>query len=71
MPEVLVTEQAPIPSLEEVSLGERLSSSRGVFDRVRAFSGGELSAEQLDVVEEVLLRSDVGVATNGRPGRAA
>jgi fused signal recognition particle receptor len=62
-PEVLVTEQAPIPSLEAVSLGERLSSSRGVFDRVRGFSGGELTAEQLDVVEEVLLRSDVGVAT--------
>ncbi|HWD95810.1 MAG TPA: signal recognition particle-docking protein FtsY [Acidimicrobiales bacterium] len=63
MPEVLVTEHAPIPTLEEISLGDRLSSSRGVFDRVRSFSGGELSPEQLDVVEEVLLRSDVGVAT--------
>ncbi len=63
MPDVLVTEQAPIPSLEELSLGERLSSSRGVFDRVRSLSGGELSADQIDLVEEVLLRSDVGVAT--------
>jgi fused signal recognition particle receptor len=63
MPDVLVTEQAPIPSLEAVSLGDRLSSSRGVFDRVRGLSGGELGTAQLDVVEEVLLRSDVGVAT--------
>jgi len=63
MPEVLVTEQAPIPTLEEVSLGERLSSSRGVFDRVRSLSGAELSTDQLELVEEVLLRSDVGVAT--------
>ncbi len=63
MPEVLVSETAPIPSLETISLGDRLSSSRGVFDRVRALSGAsELSDEQLDVVEEVLLRSDVGVA---------
>ena len=64
MPEVLVSEPAPIPSLEEISLGDRLASSRGVFDRVRSLSGsGEVSPEQLDVVEEVLLRSDVGVAT--------
>jgi fused signal recognition particle receptor len=64
MPEVLVSEPAPIPSLEEVSLEERLASSRRVFDRVRGLSGGaELGGEQLDVVEEVLLRSDVGVAT--------
>jgi fused signal recognition particle receptor len=63
MPEVLVTEAAPMPVLEEVSLETRLASSRGVFDRVRSLSGtGEVSAEQLNVVEEVLLRSDVGVA---------
>jgi fused signal recognition particle receptor len=64
MPEVLVSESVPIPSLEEVSLDDRLASSRRVFDRVRGLSGGaELGGEQLDVVEEVLLRSDVGVAT--------
>ncbi|MGA7833990.1 MAG: signal recognition particle-docking protein FtsY [Acidimicrobiales bacterium] len=63
MPEVLVSETAPIPSLETIPLGDRLSSSRGVFERVRALSGaGELRVDQLDVVEEVLLRSDVGVA---------
>ncbi|MEO9180933.1 MAG: signal recognition particle-docking protein FtsY, partial [Acidimicrobiales bacterium] len=39
-------------------------ASRGVFDRVRSISSvGALSDEQLNVVEEVLLRSDVGVAT--------
>jgi fused signal recognition particle receptor len=64
MPEVLVSESAPLPSLVEVSLDDRLASSRRVFDRVRGLSGGaELAGEQLDVVEEVLLRSDVGVAT--------
>jgi fused signal recognition particle receptor len=63
MPEVLVAEAAPMPVLEDVSLESRLASSRGVFDRVRSLSGtGDVSAEQLDVVEEVLLRSDVGVA---------
>ncbi len=63
MPEVLVTEAAPMPVLEDVSLETRLASSRGVFDRVRSLTGtGEVSAEQLNVVEEVLLRSDVGVA---------
>ena len=44
------------------ALAERLGASRGVFDRVRAMSG-RLGDEQLAVVEEVLLRSDVGVAT--------
>jgi fused signal recognition particle receptor len=65
MPEVLVRETTPIPSLvEEVSLNQRLSSSRGVFERVRSLSGtGDLTSDQLGVVEEVLLRSDVGVAT--------
>jgi fused signal recognition particle receptor len=63
MPEVLVTEAAPMPLLE-ASLETRLASSRGVFDRVRSLSGtGEVSGDQLEVVEEVLLRSDVGVAT--------
>ncbi len=65
MPSMLVSELTQRPSLEEpASLAQRLGSSRGVFDRVRALSGsGAVSAEQLDVVEEVLLRSDVGVAT--------
>jgi fused signal recognition particle receptor len=78
MPEVLVSEAAPMPVLEDTSLETRLASSRGVFDRVRSLSGvGEVSTEQLNVVEEVLLRSDVGVAmtnsvldelkTNGAP----
>jgi fused signal recognition particle receptor len=64
MPSVLVTELAERPSLEVTSLAQRLGSSRSVFDRVRSLSGvGALSDEQLNVVEEVLLRSDVGVAT--------
>lgn len=66
MPEVLVTEVAERPRLDEepASLATRLGSSRGVFDRVRSISSiGALSQDQLDVVEEVLLRSDVGVAT--------
>jgi fused signal recognition particle receptor len=67
MPELLVTEQAPRPALDAdqpPTLKDRLGSSRGVFDRIRAIAGeGGLSREQLDTVEEVLLRSDVGVAT--------
>ena len=67
MPEVLVTDVAPPATLEPASLAERLSSARGVFDRVRSLSvRGTLSSEQLDLVEEVLLRSDVGVATTTR-----
>jgi fused signal recognition particle receptor len=66
MPSVLVTEVVERPSLREepASLAQRLGSSRSVFERVRSLSSvGSLSAEQLDVVEEVLLRSDVGVST--------
>ena len=66
MPELLVTEIAERPALvaEAPSLDQRLGSSRSIFDRVRSISSvGALSQEQLDVVEEVLLRSDVGVAT--------
>ncbi len=64
MPTVLVTELAERPTLETPSLAQRLGASRSVFDRVRALSGaGALSDDQLEVVEEVLLRSDVGVAT--------
>ena len=64
MPTVLVSELAERPSLEVPSLAQRLGSSRSVFDRVRSLSSvGALSDDQLEVVEEVLLRSDVGVAT--------
>jgi fused signal recognition particle receptor len=65
MPSLLVNEVTERPSLEESgTLAQRLGSSRSVFDRVRALSGaGAVSPEQLDVVEEVLLRSDVGVVT--------
>jgi len=70
MPEVLVTEVAPIPTLLEspteaapASLETRLGASRGIFDRVRSLGSGALSAADLDTVEEVLLRSDVGLAT--------
>jgi len=62
MPEVLVEEVAPSPVLA-TSLRERLGSSRGVFDRVRAMSSDEFSSEDEALVEEVLLRSDVGVET--------
>jgi len=67
MPEVLVTETAARPTLgsdASPALAQRLGSSRSIFDRVRSITSvGALSAEQLDVVEEVLLRSDVGVVT--------
>jgi fused signal recognition particle receptor len=88
MPEVLVTEVAPIPTIldapvahpftvapsattpgstgesEAPTLDQRLASSRSIFDRVRAIGNASaLSQAELDVVEEVLLRSDVGVAT--------
>ena len=65
LPEVLVPESAVAkPGELTESLDARLSSSRGVFDRVRGLSvRGALSDDQLQVVEEVLLRSDVGVAT--------
>ncbi len=66
MPEVLVHEVAERPQLlDDVPvLEQRLGASRSIFDRVRSMVGaGTVSAEQLDVVEEVLLRSDVGVTT--------
>ena len=84
MPSVLVKDVAPRPSIDGTSpnLSERLGSSRSIFDRVRSISSlGSLSAEQLDTVEEVLLRSDVGVnvtnailqnlKTNGAPNGVA
>ena len=70
MPSVLVSDQVARPSLEEPTsstLASRLSASRGVFDRVRSLgSATNLLPEQLDTVEEVLLRSDVGVDTTNR-----
>jgi fused signal recognition particle receptor len=66
MPDVLVSEVAERPVLanETLFLEERLAASRSIFDRVRAISSvGSLSQDQLDTVEEVLLRSDVGVTT--------
>ncbi len=65
MPPVLVEDAAPRPVLDGApTLNQRLTSSRGVFERVRSLTGsGALATAQLDVVEEVLLRSDVGVAT--------
>ena len=64
LPDVLVEAPAPRPSLEEPgSLRQRLATSRGVFDRLRSITSDTLSSEQRDVVEEVLLRSDIGVAT--------
>ncbi len=65
MPEVLVTQVAPRPEIDDSpSMDRRLASSRSIFERVRSITSvGSLSQEQLDVVEEVLLRSDVGLAT--------
>jgi len=65
MPEVLVTQVAPRPEIDDSpGLDRRLASSRSIFERVRSITSlGALSSEQLDVVEEVLLRSDVGVTT--------
>ena len=64
MPEVLVPEAVPRPEIDDVpSLDRRLASTRSIFERVRSLGApGAVSPEQLDVIEEVLLRSDVGVA---------
>ena len=65
MPEVLVSDASPRPEIDDgPGLDRRLASSRSLFERVRSLGvQGALSAEQIDVVEEVLLRSDVGVTT--------
>lgn len=66
MPEVLVETVAERPVLDDApaTLSTRLGSSRSIFDRVRSLGAvGALGAEQLETVEEVLLRSDVGVST--------
>jgi len=60
-----VREVAARPDLGDVAtLERRLGSSRSVFERVRSLSGvGSVSEDHLAIVEEVLLRSDVGVST--------
>ncbi len=65
LPEVLVTKVASRPDINDIeTLERRLGSSRSVFERVRAIAGvGPVDNNQLNVVEEVLLRSDVGVTT--------
>ncbi len=64
LPEVLVEAATAIPTLApEPGLADRLAASRGVFDRVRGLGSGRLDEDQLGLVEEVLLRSDVGLAT--------
>ncbi len=63
LPEVLVEEPSVRPDLDDASLAARLGASRGVFERLRPMGAGALSREQLEVVEEVLLRSDVGLVT--------
>ena len=67
MPDVLVTEVAARPEIDDSpGLDRRLASSRSIFERVRSITSvGSLSSAQLEIVEEVLLRSDVGVATTG------
>ena len=66
MPDLLVSQAEDRPSLatlESPTITQRLGSSRGVFDRVRALgASSSLSAPTLELIEEVLLRSDVGVA---------
>ena len=59
MPSLLVAEVDERPTM--ATLGAKLGASRGVFDRLRSISGSP-SPEVLSVVEEILLRSDVGVA---------
>ncbi len=65
LPQVLVTEVVERPTLDEApSLGTRIGATRGVFERIRSMSAtGALGVDELAIVEEVLLRSDVGVAT--------
>jgi fused signal recognition particle receptor len=57
MPDVLVTEEQ-----ERATLREGMKTSRGVFARLFSLGRDSLSAADYDTVEEVLLRSDVGVA---------
>ena len=64
--EILVAEPVAMPdvaAVEAATLAGRLGNARGVFARLR---GAEADAAVRDVVEEVLLRSDVGVTTTTR-----
>ncbi len=64
LPEVLVPEEAPRPELrDEPAMRSRLGATRGVFERLRGLGAGEVGEDVLTTVEEVLLRSDVGLAT--------
>jgi fused signal recognition particle receptor len=64
LPEVLVEGTSAIPTLAPPpTLGGRLGPTRGVFDRLRGLGAGRLDPAELDLVEEVLVRSDVGLAT--------
>ena len=55
MPDILVKDVAPRPSIEhgaELDLSQRLGSSRSIFERVRSIaSTGSLSTEQIDIVK--------------------
>ena len=64
--EMLVAEPVAMPdvaAVEAATLASRLGGARGVFSRLR---GAEADAAVREVVEEVLLRSDVGVTTTTR-----
>jgi fused signal recognition particle receptor len=65
LPTVLVAEPEPEITLAQADdLASRMAGSRGVFDRLRSMTAPErVSSEQLEIVEEVLLKSDVGLAT--------
>jgi fused signal recognition particle receptor len=69
LPEILVPTVSVRPTLAPFvppTLADKLGTSRGLFDRVRGMGApSRLTTEELEVVEEVLLRSDVGVATTG------
>ena len=62
MPEVLVRDVAPPPTLG-ADLDGSLSNARSLFERVRHMGAtATVSPDQLEQVEEVLLRSDCGAA---------
>jgi len=55
---------AAVAPVEPAGLATRLGAARSLFDRVRGLRGRtSLGREELDEVEEALLRADVGTAT--------
>ncbi len=69
MPEVLVSEVAERPQLvdEPLALEQRLGASRSGFELVRSRACGATRIEShLDTVQDLLLRSDVGVTTTSQ-----